>query len=204
MVVTYTTSDKVGNELGFPNGFFNTTSTPTKLVVENLINRAEDRIDNTTSHSWRPKTINKEYPRPSSVYRYGTGIRLDLIHRSIQSITSIEIFENNDWNDWVSTKEEGRNKDYWIDKENGIVYLQNILRIYPHGVRITYVFGEENVSGGIEDCATLMVALKILNSPEFSVVLFTQAGENPTNREGNKRIWKEEIASILSNNTEFQ
>ncbi|MBW6469613.1 MAG: hypothetical protein K0A90_00145 [Methanosarcinaceae archaeon] len=204
MVVTYTTTNKVANMLGFPDGYFDTNSTPTATVIEGLINRAEDRIDSTTSHSWKAKTVTKEYSRPTSVFRSGAGIRIDLVHRSVQSITNIEIWQDGVWVDWVVDKVEGRAYDYWVDKQNGVIFLNGVRRLYPHGVRVTYVFGETTVSGGVEDCATMMVALKILNSPEFSTVLFTQVGESKPNWDSTKNLWKDEIKNILDNNTEFQ
>ena len=204
MTTTYTTVDNVGNLLGFPDSYFDTQSTPSSTVIERFINRAEDRIDSVTNHGWRTKTVINEYVRPSSVFRVGTGIRLDLIHRSNVTLTKLEVWENNEWNDWVANKTEGRDKDYWVDEDNGAVYLVNIIRLYPHGVRISYTFGETSVSGGIEDATTMMAASMVLNSPEFSSVLFTQAGENRPNYDSEKNYWKEEIKSILENNTEFQ
>ena len=204
MVVIYTTSNKVANILGFPDGYFDANSTPTSTVIESLINRAEDRIDNTTSHAWREVTVTKEYTRASSVYRHGTGIRLDLVHRKIQELTKLEIWNEGSWVDWVATKTEGRDEDYWIDEQNGVLFINGTIRIYPHGIRVTYTFGESAVSGGIEECATIMVALSILNSPEFSAVLFTQGGESTPIRDSTKDYWKEEIKLILDNNTEFQ
>jgi len=204
MVVTYTTVDKVANLLGFPDNYFDGNSTPTDAVISGLINRAEDRIDNTTSHAWRTKTITKEYVDPNSVYRSGQGIRFDLIHRSNISIISLEVWVGSEWEDLVITRTEGRGADYWVDKQNGVVFLNTITRTYPHGIRISYTYGESSVSGGIEDCTTMMVALKVLNSPEFSTVLFTRSGEGQPNWDSTKNNWKEEIKNILNNNTEFQ
>lgn len=200
----YTTADKVAIELGFASGYFTTTSTPKLAEINNIINRIEDRIDNRTGHAWRAKSVSDEYVRPSSVYRYGTGVQFELIHRSIQSVSKIEVWNGNEWEDWITDKTEGRNADYWIDETNGTVFLNNITRIYPRGIRISYVYGETAVTGGIEDCATMMAALKVLNIPEFSVVLFSQVGENKQNWDSNKKEWERQIEDILGNNQEFQ
>lgn len=204
MAVIYTTVDKVANRLGFPNSYFDGSSTPTSTVVEELINSAEDSIDNMTSHAWRTTTVTEESVRPSSVYRHGTGIRLDLIHRSNISLTKLEVWDGSDWIDWVATKTEGRGDDYWVDDQNGIVFLNTITRLYPHGVRITYTYGESAVNGMISSCATMMAALQVLNSPEFSVVLFTQVGENKPSWAETKETWQKQIDKIIDNNTEFQ
>ena len=204
MAITYSSANKVGNLLGFPDSYFTLSSTPTVTVVEGLIDRVEDKIDSTTGHAWRAITVTDEQVRPNSIYRYGTGIRFDLTHRSIRSISTLKVWDGSAWVDWVATKTEGRDKDYWIDLINGVVFLLGVYRIYPHGVKVTYVYGETSVSGGVEDCATMMVAMKILNSPEFSAVLFTQAGEHRPDHSSIKNDWKEEIKGILNNNQEFQ
>jgi len=204
MVVTYTTANDVGNKLGFPASYFTTISTPTLAQVETFINRAEDTIDITTGHAWRSVTVANEYVRPSSIYRMGTGIRLKLQHRSVSAITKLEIWDGSNWIDYVTTKTEGRNDDYWYDASNGLVFLVSTMRIYPHGVRVSYTYGESAVPGDINDCAAMMVALSILNAPEFNAVLFTQAGETTPMRDGNKKIWRDMIDTTLYNRAEFQ
>lgn len=204
MTTTYATPDDVANALGFPAGYFTGASTPTTTVIERYINRAEDKIDLATGHAWRPVQIENEYPRPSSIYRYGTGIRMKLIHRSIQSLDKLEIWDGNSWVDYIATKNEGRNADYWFDPESGIVYILNLFRLWPHGVRVTYTFGEEKIPGDIAECATFMAALTILNAPEFNTAIFTQVGESVPSRDGQKRIWIDTINKTLSDRAEFQ
>jgi len=209
MATTYTTVDKVGNILGFPNGYFDATSTPTSTVIENFINRAEDRIDSRVTHAWRAKTITKEYIEPSSVYRWGTGIRFDLIHRSIRTFVSgtdkVEIWDGSNWVDWVATKTEGRNNDYWVDYTTGSIYISNQINMYPHGVRVTYRYGETTVPGSIEEATTMMAASLLLVSPEMSAVLFTDDGGSARQNDSDRiRFWKEEIDRILNNNQEIQ
>lgn len=209
MVATYTTVDKVGNALGFNDSFFDGSSTPTSTVITNFIERAEDRIDNRTGHAWRTKSVTTEYVRPTSIYRYGTGIRFDLKHRSITQVSSgtdlIEIWDGSNWVDWVATKTEGRSDDYWIDYRNGVVYINTYRRIFPHGLRVTYRYGESSVPGGIEEATTLMAATFILNSPEFATVLFTDDGGSTTlNHSQRLENWKKEITATLDNFQEFQ
>lgn len=207
MVAVYTDVDKVGNALGFPDSYFDGSSTPTSTVITNFIERAQDRVDKTTGHAWRTITVTEEYVRPSSIYRYGTGVRLDLRHRSLTSFQSgtdkIEVWDGSSWVDWVATKTEGRNEDWWVDEQNGVVFLLGLYRVYPHGIRITYRYGESTVPGGIEEATTLMAAKFILNSPEFSTVLFTDATNNDLNHRDTIEHWQKEIDSILEKYSEF-
>lgn len=204
MVVTYTTADKVAQLLGFPAGYFDGSSTPTSTVVENFINRAEDQVDFSTGHAWREKTVDDEYLEPSSNYRYGTGISFNLLNRSIRSVTELMVWNGSSWVDWVATKTEGRNADYWIDLENGVIYLVTANQIYPRGVYCSYTFGETTVPGSIEEATTKLAALEIIQSPEFSTVVFTEAGQSYTKHDGRIKTWQDKVNQILLNNSEFK
>ena len=204
MVVTYTTTDKVAQILGFPAGHFDTASTPTAIVIENFINRAEDQIDFSTGHAWRAATITEEYLEPSSTYRYGTGISFNLLNRSINSINSLFVWDGSNWIDWIATKTEGRNADYWIDDQNGVIYLVTLNNVFPRGVYSTYVFGESSVPGSIEEAATKIAALEIITSPEFSSVVFTENGQSYTRHDGRIKNWQDKVNQILLNNSEFK
>lgn len=209
MAATYCTVDMVANTLGFPAGYFDANSTPTNAVVTRFIEESQDRIDNSTGHAWRSVTITKEYVRPSSIYRYGTGIRFDLIHRKVKDFSEaqgdkIEIWDGNSWVDWVSTKTEGRGEAWWADYENGVIFIRDTTRIYPHGIRVTYRYGEEVVPGGIQQACTRMAAIAVLNSPEFSAILFTDNGQTDQSHTEKIRYWQQEIDKVLSYNREFQ
>lgn len=204
MAVTYTTADKVAQLLGFPAGYFTGSSTPTSTVVENFINRAEDQIDFSTGHAWREKTVSEEYLEPSSTYRYGTGISFNLLNRSIRSITSLYVWDGSNWVDWIATKTEGRNADYWIDETNGVLYMVTLSQVFPRGVYCTYTFGETTVYGSIEEAATKLAALEIIQSPEFSTVVFTEAGQSYTKHDVRIKNWQDKVNQILLNNSEFK
>lgn len=208
MVATYCSVANVANVLGHPSTFFDANSSPTSTTIENYINRAESRINNRTGHSWKEETISEEYIEPSSIYRYGTGIRFKLIHRSIKAFTSgtdkIEVWNGSTWEEWVSTKTEGRNKDYWVDYTNGVVYLVNLRNIYPDGVRIKYRYGETTVPYDIEEACTLMAAIMVLSSPEYTAVAFTDDGGSTRLTDQNRiQSWSETIKSILDSKQEF-
>lgn len=206
-MATYCTSTQVAEVLQISN--FNAGSTPKDEVIDRYIERAEAKIESITAHAWQTKTISNEYLEPSSLYRYGTGIRFKLTHRSIKTFSTgsgdkLEVWDGNSWVDYVSAKTEGRGNDFWVNYEEGVVYLIGINNIYPDGVRCTYRYGESTVSASIEECACLMAAIMVLNSPEFVSATFTDDGGS-SRRNDDPRIseWKETINNILANNTEF-
>lgn len=204
MATSYTTVAKVAALLGFPSTYFDANSTPTTSTVDSYIDMAEARIDEETGHSWRATEVSKEYLEPKSVYLYGTGISFKLSHRKIRTLDALEIWDGSNWVDWVATKTEGRDADYWFDADNGFVYLVSCSRVYPRGVRVDYTYGDTTVKSSISQCATIMAALMVLNSPEFSVVAFTQVGEQRTSWTSQKETWDKEVQRIIENNREFQ
>jgi len=208
MVATYCSVDDVANVLGHVDGYFDASSSPTDTTITKFIERAEARINNRTGHSWKTETASDEYMDPSSLYRYGTGIRFSLIHRKVKTFVSntdkIEVWDGNTWVDWVATKTEGRNKDYWVDETNGTVYLVTARNIFPNGIRVTYRYGESTVSGGIEEAACMMAAIMITLSPEYQAISFTDdGGSNRLGDSARVAEWKDRIKSILDNNQEF-
>lgn len=203
-MVTYTTPNKVANRLGFPDGYFTTSTTPTQAQIESLIEEAEEDIDFTTGHSWRESSVIEEYLKPISVYRYGTGIAFNLQNRSIRSIEKIQVWNGSTWEDWILTRTEGRNKDYWIDETNGVLYLVTLKSVFPAGVKVDYTYGELTVPKDISKATTLLTAIEILNSPEYSVVLFTEASQNNARNESKLEKWQKTVDNILFKHSEFK
>jgi hypothetical protein len=204
MAATYTTVDKVGNALDFPNGYFTVSSTPTTTVVTEFIEEAESEIEDLTGHAWKEITVLKEYVEPSSVYSYGTGVRFKLIHRTIRSIDKLEVFDGSTWVDWKVSKTEGRNADWWYDEVSGVVFLIGIYRLLPHSVRVDYKYGESAVPKSIQRATSLITAMMILNAPEFSVVNFTQSDGTRPSWSSTKETWQKEIDKIIETRKEFQ
>lgn len=201
----YTDSTKVAELLQIPA--FDGTTTPTSTVVETIITRKEDKIDSKTGHAWRTVTVTDEYIDPTSIYVYGTGIRLDLSHRQITQFASgtdkLEIWNGNEWLDYVANKTEGRNSDYWIDYTNGVIYITNRSSVYAHGIRVTYRYGESVVSGTVEEACTKMAAIDVLAAYEQNLVFTDDGGTHKPNIQQRIDLWKEDVSEILSNLQEY-
>ncbi len=204
MAITYTTVAKVAQILGFASTYFNATSNPSSTIVESYIDAAESKLDDETGHSWRAAVVVKEYLRPTSVHSYGSGVGFKLLHRKIRSIQALEVWDGSTWLDWKTAKTEGRASDWWYDEEHGFVYLMTCSRLYPRGVRVSYTYGDTTVKSSISLAATILAAILVLNSPEFSVALFTQVGEQRTSWTSQKDTWDREIQRTIENNREFQ
>ncbi len=205
MTVTYTTVDNVAKLLGIT---IDATTTPSDTTTEMLINWAEDYIDNYTGHAWREKTVSNELHNLNPIYDTLTvGAPVVLNYRKIKTFDStsgdkIEVWNGNDYEDYVSTKTEGRANDWWCDYERGIVYLKNLMFFRTWSVRVSYRYGEATVPYDIQEAATLLTAISILQQDDRSVML----PDGATNISYSDKIsrWKERVKEILDARKEIR
>lgn len=157
-------------------GFFNKDSTPDVQSVHRMINNAEDDIDARTHDAWRSKSVVNEYhDRPFERADWWTGTAISLDNKGLTNFVSgtdkIEVYDGSDtsrvWTDWVATRTEGRNSDWWVDYTNGIVYLKGWWYLHSKSaVRVTYRYGQSSVPNDIRDCCAMIVAKKLLMSDQ--------------------------------------
>ena len=171
MTVTYTTAQKVAAYLQRPA--FSESTTPTATSVEMFINWSEGEIERKTNQAFQTLTVTNEIHTMRKIGRryrsqYYQKPYVKLTKHNIKTMTSgtdkIEVWSGGAWTDWVATKTEGRDKDYWVDQAQGIIYFQKSFPItpYPDNVRVTYRWGESAVPTWAEELATMMAAKRVL------------------------------------------
>ena len=184
------------------------TSKPNEASVEDIIGRMEDLFDKKTNNSWRTKIINEEYANFLNNNSYS------LLHRNIKTFNSLEgdkleVWTGNEWEDYLQTKEEGKNKDFWVNYNAGIIFLK---RNYFFGnqyydknsnVKVTYRYGKDVVPGDVKEEIILMVAIDIITMYPGNV--FYTEGTNTVNMNQEQRVnlWKEKIEEIIRNRGEI-
>lgn len=175
MVVTYTTAAKVATLLQIT---LTSSTKPTTTEVEGWINSAEDHIDRETGHSWRTVTITNEYHNLDMAYVHGTGIPVYLKHRTITTLASstdlLELWDGNSWVDWLASSEftEGRENDYWMDEEMGILWIRTRFRFTRKVViRLKYRYGESTIPDDIQTATAKLAALNVIASDHRSNIL---------------------------------
>lgn len=185
---------------------FSQGTAPSVEEIDTTINRFERYFDNQTQHAWRSTLITNEYhDLPIGPYNLSTGRPIKLLHRSIRTFTSgthkIEVWDGANWVDWISDAnyQEGRGKDYWIDYENGVIYLK--LRYTYHwqkAIRVTYAYGEDNVPEDVRDAVALFTAAEILTSDDR--VMVTAETGDPTRMPHDIRAssWRKTANTILN------
>lgn len=192
---------------------FSGSTKPTKATVDEVIDRVESIINEATKHAWHKVSITNEYHDyliPSYAHRRPFGwVRgrqpdrgIYLSHRAIRSFVSgtnkIEIWDGDEWIDLALTANgytEGRDDDYWIDYEGGIIYfIDEAPTIGKKTVRVTYAYGESSVPEDIKEWCIKQTAINLLYSDDRSVMVI--GGMDNIELDPKVRAWKEDIKEI--------
>ena len=134
---------------------FSGSTTPTATQVESFIELAEGRIEALTNHAWSEANalpVTDERCRVQTVRSNAINSRgrIQLSHYPIVTLAggsgdTVKIWDGSSYVDYVATKTMGSsvtdvvNKDYWVDTERGLIYIENyasfnLLNSSPAGV----------------------------------------------------------------------
>lgn len=212
---TYTTVKKVERFMRLSS--VSDTTTPNIQDIIELINRAEDRIDYKTGHAWRERfcgtntgldmTAKYEYYDINYRYEAQSGRPIYLNHREIRTFSSddgdtIEVWDGSSWENWLTGKTEGRDEDYWLDYEQGILYLRTRYRTGSRKLRVKYRYGSDFVNKMVEDIATKIVGIDILGQASTTVMLpDCPSGLSYTEK---VKLWQDQINEDMTGLKEFQ
>lgn len=206
-MVTYCTAANVASFLNL-NSFSGSTD-PTTTEVEEYIEMNEDYIDRETMHAWRAVTVSQEtHHLDSPAYNLRDGVDIYLNHRKITAFSSptdkLEVWNGSEWEDYAATRTEGRNNDFWIDYEMGIVFIKTFPRTIPRffSVRVTYRYGEAAVAKDIKKACILLTAADIIETDDRSI-LFPEGTSNVPLLE-KSRIFRERAEKIINANREIK
>lgn len=214
----YCTAREVASFMGRTQ--FTDSTNPTRFEVEDIIADVCDEIDKRTHHAWRKTRVTNEYYNVriqdryagyrggAYPYNFDTRINLYLKHRSLRAFvsgdTKIEVWNGLSWDDFISTYTEGRNHDYWIDYNRGIIFFTNRYPLWSRfNVRVTYDFGETVVPGDIKKAAVMLTAAQIVGGKEDLNVVYPQSTMGSvldTNSRWEK--WTERAEKLLDKRTE--
>ena len=183
-------------------------------VIEALINRAEDQIDQRTRHAWRTRysgtttgadvTAKYEYYDIDSCYDSSVGGRkIFLNHRKITAFSHaasdvLEVWNGSAYEDYIQTKTEGRDDDFWVDYELGVLYISRYENL-PRGIRLKYRYGEATVPYDIADCACKLAALDLVKNGYVSLL---PQGSNMLGMTSRIEILQKDVDNCISRHTE--
>lgn len=160
----YVTPDEVRRWLGVDD-----TAYDDQLLID-IIRMSMDYIDRLTNTTWNGEvkqvTEYHDITRPKWgfwIYRLGYPVFLNKVF--VRQILKLEVWQGDEWKDWISDPEikEGRDKHYWVDYREGILYL-NVFLIPMAGkeIRVTYTYGRDDLPGQIKELCLLLTVKHLL------------------------------------------
>lgn len=194
---TYTTPQKVADMLMLTFRI-NPSSRPSDLLLEDLIRRAEDRIDYVTYKSWRFNAVSEEHSQDAMLQdynRYGVFPR----HRNIYKVYNLTIWDGARWH----PMNMGRQSDYFVDYDRGIVYFTRLFLLpaaygmvgryfhwgfgeYKMSVRIDYAYGRDMERDSqfhiVEDITTRQAAIDLLRHHDYTRLIPSGTDKVPLER----------------------
>lgn len=205
----YTTPKKVKKYLQLTNDFSDSTK-PSLNTIMDWIFEAEDEVDGECKHAFRETTVTNEYHDYPYHFTYLWGfIPIYLNNRKIKTLDTdegdkIELFDGSSWIDYVTEKTEGRNDDFWMDYNNGILYVRKgYMIIRRKAIRLTYRFGEDTIPNDIKKVATRMVVKEFYINEDRSNMLPEGESQNLSYSRKIELIDKQ-INIILNRHREFK
>jgi hypothetical protein len=200
----YSTPTKVYQYLQLKKDFDYNTS-PSDLTVEDMIRRAEDRIDYRTRKSWRFNVSQNEIVQYN---RYGVFPR----RKNLYKVYSVSIWDGGRWQPLV----EGRTNDYFVDYDRGMIYMTRLFLLpatygmtgryyqygfgeYAYSMQIDYAYGRDSETDPeysiAEDIATKIVAKDILKHHDYSGLVVS--GTDKVSLEAKVKLLEEEVEQRL-------
>jgi hypothetical protein len=177
LYASYSSPTKVSELLQFKKDFDHST-VPSELTIEDLIRRAEDRIDYLTTKSWKINVVENELVPYN---RYGLFPRF----KNISKVYGVAIWNGGEF----AALTEGRNNDYFVDYDRGMIYFTRLFLLpaaygisgryfhfgfgeYAYSCQLNYAYGkdpEKDMQYKVaEDVATKMAAVDILKHHDYS------------------------------------
>jgi hypothetical protein len=219
ITLSYSSPSKVASRLQIRNSqnlaVFDGTTKPSIWEVIEMLQEAEKEIDRTTGHAWRETYAydtndanDYETHDLAYDYKYLTGIPIHLTHRCIRQFDStkgdvLNVWNGSEYEDWLTTRTEGRANDWWVDYRAGTIWLRTyIYRKRPRGIQVRYRFGESTVPLDVEKAATYLVCAEVCRLDDRSNVL-PEGGDNIPLRDKAK-TWEDKADALLNRLKEFQ
>lgn len=197
---TYCTADDVRDFLGLDSSiYFTDTSVPSLSEVNATIEAVEDFIDRTTGHSWRERSVENETHNVLPTYLPWWGYAVYLNHRKIRSVSSIKVWNGNAYEEWVGTKDD----DYYVDADNGIIYFRGLMIFASaRSVKISYTYGESEVSADIKFAAKMLVAASLMEREDLWNMI--PEGSDRLSVRDKIQTWRDRAMEILDKYKEWQ
>lgn len=208
-MVTYATADDVRRFLQTPA--FDGSSKPTLADVDKFIEEAEDEIDRRTRRAWRSTTITNEFQDvirgadpylDRSFYNSDTRIFLDFSNTKTLDSGSgdkLELWNGNAYEDFLVTRTEGRENDFWQDEKMGVIMIKLFYGFFRRRkARITYRYGETVVPNDIRKATALLAAIEIIGNDDRTTLMTDTGDLDRVNFQQRIENWQKQIDKIVA------
>lgn len=213
--MTYCVAADVQRVLGRSTAFSGSTN-PTDTQVATSILEAQDIIDGDVNHSWQTLTVTDEYyDLPRRDYgqnrsQFSDGVPIYLKHREITTLSSgsgdkVEVWNGSSYEDWLSTKTEGRADDFWLDYTKGILYLNTwpLVNGERARIRLTYRYGGGTVPQRIQRACALQTAILLAANDSTTSLIDEGAPGQSMSRDQQVAAWERQYLDIVTGLAEF-
>lgn len=186
---------------------YGTTTVPTSDDVEEFIGAAEDQIDQKTQRAWRERTVTEEYydaPVNTAIFHVPRWTEIILKKEKIRTITALDVWNGNSYDDFLTNRTEGRNNDYWLRNDKGYLNILSSLLVVPKDAfKISYTYGDTVVPKDIKDATAMMAAIEIINTDNNTATINGTDSQNSVTYDSKIANMNRKIARILRNRSQI-
>ena len=213
-MVAYCTATQVAEFLQVDA--FSGSTTPTNTVVDSFIEMSETRVDELTNHAWataRAGTVTNERARIQLVRSnvINSRGRIQLEHYPIVDMASgtdaLNVWDGSVYTEYLANKTgtntvtDSVNKDWWVDTERGIVYINNyatlnMMNSSPQGVDayVTYRYRTASTPDDIKLATIYFTAAMIAMNDDLNLM---QEGDDSMDNSTKSQRFEEMAMKIL-------
>ena len=210
----YCTSSQVASFLQVPS--FSGSTTPSGGHVDDFIDMSEARVDELTNHAWstaRAGTVTNERARIQLVRSnvINSRGRIQLEHYPIVDMTNgtdaLNVWDGSAYTEYLANKTgtntvtDSVNKDWWVDTERGIVYINNyatlnMMNSSPQGVDayVTYRYATASTPDDIKLATIYFTAAMIAMNDDLNLM---QEGDDSMDNAARSQRFEEMAMKVL-------
>lgn len=166
----------------------------------------EEQIDKWCGQSWRERRVTDEYPIDGlgNLQDWEGFVSFGLRHTDVRTLSvasgdKLEVWNGSQFEDYVASRTQGRQGDYYMVPEQGIVKIRSrvIFGDARDRVRVTYRYGQTQVPYNVRRACAILVAASLVVGSTSS-----QAGQGSgvdfVPSDSRSRKWSAEAQALLA------
>lgn len=177
-------------------------TTPSRAEIIEFINDAEEAVEDKCTLSWgtRFMQVSEELKDLWSDYQ---EYSVSLDHTNIAPFDTeendkLEVWDNNNWTDYITTKTEDRGEDFFVDYQLGKIYfLRSTPKMGLKRLRATYRYnGGDIVPRAVKVATALTVGILLANSEQVDI-MFPEGASSDFSTSDMISRWEKYVGKLL-------